>query len=71
MIGMNDTAGETFTVADAAAVLSYAQRNQNVALLAFWSVARDNGSCSGNVAPTCSGIVQNDWQFSHLFASFR
>jgi hypothetical protein len=71
MIGMNDTAGETFTAADATAVLSYAQRNQNVALLAFWSVARDNGSCSGNVVPTCSGIAQKSWEFSHRFASFR
>jgi len=71
MIGMNDAPGETFTAADAAAVLSYAQRNQNIALLAFWSVARDNGSCSGKVAPTCSGIAQKSWQFSHLFASFH
>ncbi len=71
MIGMNDVVGEVFTAADADAILSYAQSNQNVALLAFWSVARDNGSCSGNVAPTCSGIAQKTWQFSHVFASFR
>ncbi|HVJ04480.1 MAG TPA: chitinase [Candidatus Saccharimonadales bacterium] len=71
MIGMNDATGETFDAADAAAVLSYAQRNQNIALLAFWSVARDNGSCSGRLAPTCSGISQKAWQFSHAFASFH
>jgi len=71
MLGINDAAGETFTLTDAASLLSYAQKNQNVALLSFWSVARDNGSCKATVSPSCSGIEQKPWQFSRLFAAFH
>lgn len=71
MLGMNDVKGEVFKPEDAAKVLSYALKNQNVALLAFWSVSRDNRSCIGTVSPTCSGIRQRPWEFSHLFAAFR
>jgi hypothetical protein len=72
MIGMNDVAGETFTVADAQAVLSYAQANSDrVRLLSFWSVGRDNGSCTGAVGPTCSGISQGAWEFSGVFSRFK
>jgi len=71
MIGVNDTQGETFTLDDAQVVLSYAQANSNVvALLAFWSVGRDNGSCSGIVSPSCSGIAQKDWDFTRIFQKF-
>src|SRR5271165_1542451 len=72
MIGVNDSAGETFTLDDAQVVLNYAQANSNVvALLAFWSVGRDNGSCSGTVSPLCSGIAQKDWDFSRIFQKFK
>jgi chitinase len=72
MIGVNDTAGETFTLDDAQVVLNYAQANPNVvALLAFWSVGRDNGGCSGTVSPLCSGIAQKDWDFTRIFQKFR
>ena len=72
MIGVNDSAGETFTLDDAQVVLNYAQANSNaVALLSFWSVGRDNGSCSGTVSPTCSGIPQKDWDFTRIFQKFQ
>lgn len=71
MLGMNDVAGETFTLADAAAVLSYALQSRNVALLAFWSVGRDNGSCGAQVLPTCSGLAQQTWEFAHVFEAFH
>jgi chitinase len=72
MIGVNDSAGETFTLDDAQVVLNYAQANSNaVGLLAFWSVGRDNGSCSRTVSPTCSGIKQNDWEFTRIFQKFQ
>jgi hypothetical protein len=72
MIGVNDSAGETFTLDDAQVVLNYAQANSGVvALLAFWSVGRDNGGCSGTVSPTCSGIKQNDWEFTRIFQKFQ
>jgi chitinase len=72
MIGVNDSAGETFTLDDAQVVLNYAQANPNVvALLAFWSVGRDNGGCSGTVSPLCSGIAQKDWDFTRIFQKFQ
>jgi hypothetical protein len=72
MIGVNDSAGETFTLDDAQVVLNYAQANSNVvALLAFWSVGRDNGGCSGTVSPLCSGLPQKDWDFTRIFQKFQ
>ena len=72
MIGVNDSEGETFTLDDAQVVLNYAQANSNVvALLAFWSVGRDNGGCSGTVSPLCSGITQKEWDFTRIFQKFQ
>ena len=72
MIGVNDSASETFTLDDAQVVLNYAQANSNaVALLSFWSVGRDNGGCSGTVSPLCSGIPQKDWGFTRIFQKFQ
>lgn len=72
MIGTNDTTTETFTLADAQVVYAYAQANPNiVGLLSFWSVGRDNGGCSAVVSPTCSGIQQNQWDFSRIFGAFH
>ncbi len=71
MIGVNDSAGETFTLDDAQVVLNYAQANSSsIALLSFWSVGRDNGGCSGTVSPLCSGIAQKDWEFTRIFQKF-
>lgn len=70
MIGRNDVQPEVFTLNDAQKVVNFAKPNGNVARLAFWSVSRDNGSCSGIVSDSCSGISQNTWAFSHLFEAF-
>jgi hypothetical protein len=70
MIGVNDTPGQTFTLADAQALLKYAQSSQSVVRLSMWSVGRDNGGCSRTVSPTCSGIAQKSWDFAHIFARF-
>lgn len=67
MIGMNDTPGETFNLDDARSVMAYARSNSKVRRLSMWSVGRDNGSCTGTVSPTCSGIAQSAWEFSHIF----
>jgi hypothetical protein len=72
MIGINDSAGETFTLDDAQIVVNYALANSNtVALLAFWSIGRDNGSCSAQVSAFCSGLTQKDWDFTHIFQRFQ
>ena len=71
MIGVNDSAGETFTLDDAQVVVNYALANSNVvSLLSFWSIGRDNGNCFGKVSPYCSGIPQKDWEFTHIFQKF-
>src|SRR5690349_5611012 len=71
MIGVDDFGpAETFTLADANAVYSWAVQ-QGIAELSFWALQRDNGGCPGGAAAdTCSGISQNTWDFSHIFAPF-
>jgi chitinase len=71
MIGVNDSAGETFTLANATSLASWSNSN-GVTLLAFWSVGRDNGGCPGGGAasPSCSGISQSNFQFSSIFHGF-
>ncbi len=70
MIGMNDSPGETFTLADASTTLKYARSNSAVRRLSMWSVGRDRGGCAGTVSPTCSGVAQRDWGFTHIFETF-
>ena len=71
MIGVNDSAGETFTLDDAQVVLNYALANSSsIALISFWSIGRDNGGCFGKVSPFCSGIPQKDWDFTRIFQKF-
>jgi hypothetical protein len=61
---------ETFSEADAAAILRWAD-SHGVGTLSFWAVQRDNGGCPGTKgAGTCSGIAQPAWFFSHAFEPF-
>jgi len=70
MIGVNDT-GPVTTVADARTVLAYAERT-GLGFLRFWSVNRDNGGCAtGRLSSTCSGIDQQDYAFTRVFAGYR
>ncbi|WP_371476848.1 ricin-type beta-trefoil lectin domain protein [Kitasatospora sp. NBC_00315] len=71
MIGQNDSAGEVFTLADAAKVESYAA-SKGIALLSYWSQNRDNGGCAGSTAAsgTCSGVSQNTGDFARTFQPF-
>lgn len=71
MIGVQDSAGETFTLDDARVVVNYALANgDRISLLSFWSIGRDNGSCAAKVSPLCSGIPQKDWEFTRIFQKF-
>jgi chitodextrinase len=72
MIGINDTNTEFFTLANASALVTWAKGQSYINRLAFWSLARDNGTCAnqGFASPVCSGIAQNTWQFSGIFAGF-
>jgi chitinase len=71
MPGIDDFgAAETFSTADATALLRWAE-HQGIGLLSFWALQRDNGGCPGTKgAGSCSGLVQPDWYFSHTFEPF-
>jgi hypothetical protein len=42
----------------------------HLARLAFWSVNRDRPCAGGGVVSNCSGISQNNWQFTSITAGF-
>jgi hypothetical protein len=73
MIGQNDAQTERFYIADAQKVLSFANSNSWVRLIAMWSSGRDNGNCAGQAyaSPTCSGISQNAWGFINTFKAYK
>jgi hypothetical protein len=55
---------------DAQTMLSFAQAN-GLNTLSIWAIQRDNGGCPGTRdSNTCSGIVQNTWDFSHTLEPF-
>ncbi len=67
MIGLNDTAPETFTLADAATVKAWAEAN-DIRLLSMWSLNRDHPG--SGLSPTHSGISQDDLAFCEAFKPF-
>ncbi|MHA6758396.1 ricin-type beta-trefoil lectin domain protein [Streptacidiphilus sp. PAMC 29251] len=71
MIGQNDSAGEVFTLADAANVEAY-DAAKGIAMLSYWSQNRDNGGCAGSTTAsgTCSGVSQNTGDFARGFQKF-
>jgi hypothetical protein len=72
MIGVNDISSEVFTLADAQALVNYAQTDPNVVRLSMWSVARDNGNSAGAhyASPDSSGLAQQPYDFSAIFHQF-
>lgn len=77
MIGVTEMPGvddfgpaETFTLANAKTVYNWAVA-KNINTLSMWALQRDNGGCPGGGAQNhCSGIEQNTWDFSRIFAPF-
>jgi chitinase len=55
MIGMNDTASETLTIADVDTLTAYAVDN-GLAGLHFWSLDRDTPCADTYASPTCNSI---------------
>jgi hypothetical protein len=72
MIGVNDVSSETFTVADASALASWAKSN-GLAWISFWSATRD-GQCSGGAqayaSPTCSSVAQGAGAFGQAMSAY-
>ncbi|QES46415.1 chitinase [Streptomyces venezuelae] len=77
MIGVTEMPGvddfgpaETFTLANAREVYDWAVA-KGINMISFWALQRDNGGCPGGpAADNCSGIEQNTWDFSRIFAPF-
>ncbi len=69
MIGENDVANEVFTLSDAVKVNTWARAN-GIAMLAWWSVSRDQ-ACPGNAATvsnSCSGTSNAAWAYANAFS---
>jgi chitinase len=61
---------EKTTVAKAQHALDYARAN-GLSTLSIWAIQCDNGGCSGVTGwNSCSGIVQDTWEFTHLLQPF-
>lgn len=61
---------EVTYLSDAQTMLNFAQ-SKGMNFLSIWAIQRDNGGCPGSTdSNTCSGIVQNTWDFSHLLEPF-
>jgi len=55
---------------DAQQLLDFA-RLKGMSSLSIWAIQRDNGSYpGGRAANDCSGIVQDEWAFTHLLQPF-
>ncbi|MFJ3309110.1 chitinase [Streptomyces sp. NPDC086549] len=77
MIGVNDVAGETFTLSDAAQVRKFAEEKE-IAWVSMWSTFRDqqcadddsssDDSSSDDAATDCSGVKQSSGAFAKAFA---
>jgi len=72
MIGVNDDSAETFSLADASALASWAKSN-GLAWLAMWSATRDT-ECSGGAqtyaSATCSSVVQSAGAFGKALSAY-
>ena len=68
MNGLSDQQ-ETTTAADWTSIRNWANTN-HIARLAFWAVNRDRPCPGGGVVSNCSGISQNNWQFTSITAGF-
>ena len=69
MNGMTD-AGETVTQSTFTQIRDWAA-SHHLARLSFWAVNRDHPCPSGVPAgDTCSGIAQNDWDFTRINAGY-
>ena len=69
MNGVTDETDETVTTDDFSAILSYAQ-SHNLARLTFWAVNRDRPCDSGGAGDSCSGVSQDPYAFTKIFAQY-
>lgn len=68
MLGQNDSSGETFTQANARALVSFAEQ-RHLGMLSFWEEGRDANACTGALY-RCTNVPQKPYDFSKIFAAF-
>ncbi|MFC9429862.1 chitinase [Streptomyces sp. NPDC056987] len=72
MAGVNDVAGETFTLADAARLRRFARQN-GVGALSMWATFRDRACAEGvstaEASDSCSGVEQTAGAFAEALGS--
>jgi chitinase len=72
MLGVNDVAGETFTLADAAEVRAFAEE-KGIAWVSVWAAFRDKqcaeDASATDALTTCSGVEQEDGAFGTAFGA--
>ncbi len=70
MIGVNDVAGEVFTLDNAYTLTEYLASNDNVARVGIWSTTRDNGDGAGDTTASAiySGVAQESYEFSKILS---
>ncbi|HWW21831.1 MAG TPA: chitinase, partial [Steroidobacteraceae bacterium] len=72
MIGHNDIPSEVFELSDADQLLKFATE-QHLGSLSLWSLNRDR-ACEPpavTVSPSCSGIVQQPYEFARVLRAFE
>ncbi|MEU3787246.1 chitinase [Streptomyces sp900129855] len=72
MIGTNDVAGETFSLADAAQVRAFAEQ-KGISWVSMWSTFRDQqcsdeDSAKDDALTNCSGVEQSSGAFAEAFS---
>jgi chitinase len=69
MIGKNDTAGETFSLANAREMLDFVKSVDYVSLISFWSMNRDITQANDGIGPLFanSSVKQNQYDFVNIF----
>ncbi|WP_108932984.1 chitinase [Streptomyces ardesiacus] len=72
MLGVNDVAGETFTLDDAAEVRAFAAE-KGIAWVSVWAAFRDkqcaDDASATDALTTCSGVEQEDGAFGSAFGA--
>ncbi|CAL9554945.1 chitinase [Streptomyces sp. enrichment culture] len=72
MLGVNDVAGETFTLDDAAEVRAFAEE-KGIGWVSVWAAFRDkqcaDDAPATDALTTCSGVQQEDGEFGTAFAT--
>ena len=73
MIGLNDVIDEIFTLDNAKELLDYGTSHDNIYLLSFWCLNRDNGNkINYQYADSkYSGIEQDLFDFTKIFNNFN